>query len=206
MRRALVLVAAVAGAAAIGLTSAGKALAYGNADNPVAQVAISLNCDSAVYCPDIIGGGEGGLWIWAEIDDPNHTGGLSGTTDFTFAGCGHLVGGGGPHSSGGGGGHGEGTWQRYDSILDVLAAFGSNPNFIPAAVALTPDGQHLDVTMPYYVLDLGSTEGPSFFAVPAEYGHYDVSGLQIANVDPSNDFAVTLLQAPGVSGQTQVAP
>src|SRR5919204_4883684 len=94
-----------------GVLSAGgmtSAFAYGKADNPVAQVEISGNCTNASVCPGLGFFGTGGVWIWAELDAA-YPGADHGTSDYTFAGCGHTVGGGG---AGGGGGHGsDGTWQ-----------------------------------------------------------------------------------------------
>ncbi|HET7338146.1 MAG TPA: hypothetical protein VFK22_01245 [Candidatus Dormibacteraeota bacterium] len=77
-------VLAAAGAAASGTTG----LAYGAADQPVAQVEVSANCDnpSFPFCANVVG--TGGIWFWVELD-ANHTGDLSG------ADCGHTIGGGG---------------------------------------------------------------------------------------------------------------
>jgi hypothetical protein len=69
--------------AAAGATTGGVT-AYGRADNPLAQIEYSENCDNLQLC----GGGGGGVWIWIEIDG----GPLSGTADVAGAGCFHQPG------------------------------------------------------------------------------------------------------------------
>jgi hypothetical protein len=178
--RKLVLALAVAGAAAGSLVFAGSAAAYGAADHPVAEVEISGNCDNTSYC-DTAFGGTGGLWIWAELDG----GPTSGTTDFTFAGCGHTVGGAGPHSAGAGGGPGTGTWKTAPNLFAALA-----DGAFPLDVAVS-NGAPTDV--PYYEINLG---GGFVAAAPVPVGHYSASGLSFVFGPPP----------PGVSFQTQVAP
>src|SRR6266571_2335894 len=58
--------------------SAPAANAYGPA--AVYQIGISENCNN----PSLCGGGGGGFWGWAEVDNDN-------TVDAQFADCGHLV-------------------------------------------------------------------------------------------------------------------
>jgi hypothetical protein len=213
MRRRLafigIMAALVTGAGVVGTE---PAFAYGNTDNPVAQVEISLNCMNTTICPAITGGGEGGFWIWAELDNNTGAGGMAGTSDFTFSGCGHTVGAAGPGQQGGGGFKGEGTWTKYPSFLAVLQEFNFDfTNLFPAAIALTPDGQYIDGSVPYYVIAIPDPHagGTTYFMVPAVYGHYNVSGIQIVPGTPtqSGDVPVTsLLTAPGISAQTQVAP
>lgn len=177
--RKLVALMTVCGAAVGSLVFAASAAAYGAADHPVAEVEISGNCDNASYC-DTAFGGTGGLWIWAELDG----GPTSGTTDFTFAGCGHTVGGGGRGSAGAGGGPGTGTWHIAPSLF---AALGDGA--FPLDVAVS-NGAPADV--PYYVINLGGF----LAAAPVPVGHYSVPGLSFI-------FGPT---PPGVNFQTQVAP
>ncbi len=169
MRKALVLCALVAAFAAItGFTSAGKALAYGKADQPLAQLTLSANCDNPSFplCfppqPDGSGGvGLGGIWAWIEVD-------AGGTGDMTGAGCGHTVGGGGRGSAGAGPlGPSDITWEimSADQIPQGFFVLGNDPN-----------GR-------YYVIN---ELGP--FAFPVTTGHYSVQlapGVQIqATVAP----------------------
>jgi hypothetical protein len=192
MRKAVLLVSLVAAAAvAAGVFGTGKAFAYGHADQPVAQVEVSGNCNNASWCNQNFGG-TGGFWIWAELDNSDHS------VDATFAGCGHTVGGGGPGSAGAGGGPVTGSWTLASNIFD---AFAINPDVFPLGLAIAPDGS-LDLTAPYYVITLHSSgpEGDFVFAVPEQVGHYNYSGVQyMGNVLPG-----TIV--PGVDYQTQVAP
>lgn len=175
------------GVAASGTTGA---LAYGAADQPLAQVEISGNCNNATLCPDLIGE-EGGLWIWAELDqtpDPNMPG--WNTTDYTISGCGHTVGAGGPGLAGAGGGPGQGDWRLVSSVLVAV-----NDGFLPMDLQVT-DGS-VDFNTPYYEILLN--DGPPV-AVPATQGHYSVAGL---TYDPETGAMSTY---PGISFQTEVAP
>jgi hypothetical protein len=189
----LVVVVAAAFAAAFGAWGAGSALAYGSQDGPLAQVEISFNCTSPT--PGVCAlFGTGGLWIWAEVDSANNTN----TLDYTLAGCGHTVGGGGPGSAGGSGSPGTGTWQSYASFGIAMGAANTdatNTNGVafPAAVALDSNNQP---TGSYYVLAMQDPVlGDLFVVVPTEPGHYNVSGLQLMGIF-----------GPGVNTQTQVAP
>jgi hypothetical protein len=185
---------AIAALLAGGIVAAGatSASAYGKADNPVAQVEVSGNCNNASVCPSLIGG-TGGIWIWAELDAA-YPGASSGTSDYTFAGCGHTVGGaGGPGGAGGGGGPGtDGTWQVVGS---VFAAAGDG--FLPIDVAVDKSGTVLP-TVPYYEITLpaGDPIHPFTFAVPVPVGHYSAPGVLYP------DFS----KIRGVNFQTQVAP
>jgi hypothetical protein len=193
LMRRLCFVAPVAAAAVAVLTvgSATPALAYGSADNPVAQVEISGNCTNASVCPDLIGD-TGGVWIWAELDAA-HVGDTSGTVDYTFAGCGHTVGGiGGPGGAGGGGATAsDGTWGEADSVFTAVS-----DGFLPIDVAIDKYGNPLPV--PYYEITLpaGDPNDPFLVAVPMPVGHYSAPGLLYP------DFS----KIPGVNFQTQVAP
>jgi hypothetical protein len=191
-RKGLVLVVLVAALiVAAGVLGSGRALAYGHADQPVAQVEVSGNCTNASWCNANFDG-TGGLWIWAELDADH-------SVDGTFAGCGHTVGGaGGPGGAGGGGGPVSGDWQLASNIFDT---FNVNPDVFPIALALNSDGS-LNLNVPYYVITLhsGGPEGDFPFAVPAKLGHYNYSGLQFINGIPAGT------KIPGLNFQTQVAP
>jgi hypothetical protein len=185
MRKLVLLVTALCVVA--GLVGTGRALAYGHADQPVAQVEVSGNCNNASFCNANFGG-TGGVWIWAELDG-------DGSVDATFAGCGHTVGGsGGPGGAGGGGGPASGTWTLASNIFDAV----SDPNVFPVGLALNSDGS-LNTSVPYYVITL-DVGGPFEIAVPAQVGHYNYSGLQFINGIPPGT------KIPGVNFQTQVAP
>jgi hypothetical protein len=97
MRRAIVMVAALAAAAAMAAGFASPAGAYGGgASHDMWQVGLSFNCNNPSYC----GADElGGFWGWAEFDRYSD-GSITG--DAEFAGCGHTTGGGGPGSAGAG--------------------------------------------------------------------------------------------------------
>jgi hypothetical protein len=169
MRRVVLLVAVSAAAAAIvGSVGSGKAFAYGKADQPLAQLTLSANCDNPSFplCfppgPNGTGGvGLGGIWAWVEID-------TGGTGDMTGAGCGHTQGGGGPGSAGAGPlGPTSITWEQVsgNQIPPGFFVLGNDPN-----------GQY------YIVNELGP------FAFPVTTGHYSVRlapGVQIqATVAP----------------------
>jgi hypothetical protein len=179
----LVVVVAAAFAAAFGAWGAGSALAYGSQDGPLAQVEISFNCTNPTLCVPALGF-TGGLWIWAEVDSGN-------SLDYTLSGCGHTVGGGGPGSAGGGGGPATGSWQEYSSFGAAMG--NATGTVVPAAVALDAGGHP---TGSYYVLAMHDPVlGALSVIVPAEPGHYNVSGLQLQDVS-----------GPGVNTQTQIAP
>jgi hypothetical protein len=178
MRKSLLLVALTAALLAVtGAWGSGKALAYGHADQPLAQVEISANCNNPSYelCQQV---GLGGVWAWAEVDNTGD--GTSGTMDFTLSECGHTIGGGGPGSAGAGGGPGEGNWYLVDSLADIPDLGGMPfPFFDPS--------KSYDA---YYVLDFfpGSGEDDFIAVVPAAQGHYGFRPVHGATI------------------QTQVAP
>lgn len=164
--------------------SATAAFAYGSADQPIAQVELSGNCNnpSVPLCaPQDQGGvGLGGVWAWAELDSTG-TNPTSGTMDATFAGCGHVLGKSSPGTAGAGGGPDPfGVWQQYPSLGDALTA---NPMAFPFYDTTAYDGS-------VYLMDFFPGTGSDDFVVvvPTEQGHYS--------------FA----PAPGVTLQTQVAP
>lgn len=163
MRRVLLLVAVCAALAAIiGSVGSGKAFAYGKADQPLAQITLSANCDNASFwlCqPDAVG--LGGIWAWVEVD-------ANGTGDMTGAECGHTQGGGGRGSAGAGPlGPTDITWEKVSSsqIPSGFFVLGTDPND------------------QYYIVN---ELGPFAFAVTN--GHYSLrlaTGVQIqATVAP----------------------
>jgi hypothetical protein len=162
------------------LGSAGKAFAYGTADQPIAQVEISGNCDNPSFplcAPPPDGVGLGGVWVWSELDT---SGGVvtSGTMDATVTFCGHVIGGGGPGSAGAGGGPVRGgTWSTISSLAD--APPGAFPFYDPSKY-----------TGSLRVLDFFPGTGSDDFiaVVPAQVGHYSLQPVH------------------GVTIQTQVAP
>jgi hypothetical protein len=81
----VVTLSAILVLSSFGLT-AGTVFAYGHADQPLAQLAISGNCDNPdfAFCSDVVG--LGGIWLWIEID-------ADGTADVAGAVCGHSRGG-----------------------------------------------------------------------------------------------------------------
>lgn len=187
MRKALLLVLFAAGFAAIaGFTSAGKALAYGHADQPVAQVEISGNCDnpSFFFCSNVVG--VGGVWAWAELDNvPSDTVPGWNEMDATATFCGHTQGGGGPGSAGGGGGPDPiGVWKEFSSLAAAESATGG-----PAEPILFLGGGN-PYTGAVYVLDFFPGSGSDDFVpvVPVAQGHYSAHPVS------------------GVSLQVQVAP
>jgi hypothetical protein len=66
--------------------SSGSVFAYGRADQPLAQLEISGNCDNPSFflCSNVVG--VGGVWLWIEIN-------ADGTADVAGSKCGHNVGG-----------------------------------------------------------------------------------------------------------------
>lgn len=120
LRALLVAGTLAASSAAI---SATNVLAYGHADQPLAQVEVSGNCDnpSFFFCSNVVG--VGGIWLWIEID-------ADGTAEVRGAECGHTVGGpaGGAHAI-----RGEFDW-------------------ISAVIPPSPQLQVKDPTNTYYVL------------------------------------------------------
>jgi hypothetical protein len=138
------LLTAMLAAASLGATAPGAA-AYGKADQPLAQVEFSGNCDNSTYflCADVVG--VGGLWTWTEVD-------TGGTADFTGAGCGHVIGGiGGPGGAGGGPFKGTASWQYSTGVPSGAIAFWADPGNT------------------YYLVAYPSGE---VFAYPVTIGHY----------------------------------
>lgn len=129
---------AVAGVGA----SASGAAAYGAADQPLAQIEFSGNCnnpDFPLCAPPPAGFGLGGIWLWIEIDEGN-------TGDVAGAGCGHVRG------VGGGAGPivGDITWFKA-TLPPGASPFGTDP------------------TNTYYIVVLGPGEA---FPFPVTVGHY----------------------------------
>ncbi len=142
--------AAFLAALSVGASTAGVA-AYGAADQPLAQVELSANCNNPSFplcAPPPAGVGTGGIWLWIEIDSDH-------TADFAGAGCGHTVGGiGGPGGAGAGGIRGTTTWSYATSAQAQAAGaffFGVDPND------------------EYYLVDFGPD---GLFAFPTTRGHY----------------------------------
>lgn len=137
----------------------GQALAYGSADQPLAQIEFSGNCNnpSFPFCaPPPAGVGTGGLWFWVEID-------AGGTGDLSGAVCGHTIGGvGGPGGAGAGSIRSDITWHYSTGVPAGVESFATDPG------------------NQYYVVDLAAI-GESF-AFPVTQGHYSfhpVNGVAI---------------------------
>ena len=136
-----VLVASTLALAGLGATT-GVAAAYGKADQPLAQIEFSGNCnnpDFPLCAPPPDGVGLGGIWLWIEIDS-------GGTGDIAGAGCGHDRAG----SGGAGSIRGEITW--WGSVGPQGEAFVADPNNL------------------YYNASLGDGGPPLSF--PQTVGHY----------------------------------
>ena len=109
-------------AGALAIVSLGAAAApvgaYGRADQPLAQIEFSANCNNPSFplcAPPPNGFGLGGVWFWIEID-------ANGTGDIAGAGCGHDRAG----SGGAGPIRGEITWWPTDGPQGE--AFVLDPN------------------------------------------------------------------------------
>lgn len=155
---------------AIGGSSVGVS-AYGQADQPLAQITFSGNCDNPSFfaCqPSFFG--TGGFWAWVEIDS-------NGTADFTAAGCGHVVGGvGGAGGAGGGGFHGTAPWAPFSGSASALMS-----TFPGVFVPLGP-GSTFPASGNWYVVPaLG-------IAVPTSDGHY--------SWQPTNGVSLQVQVAP----------
>lgn len=147
----IVRVALIAGllvVASMGFGASGAA-AYGHADQPLAQIELSLNCNNPDFpgCqPPPVGFGLGGVWLWIEID-------ANGTADVAGSVCGHTLGG------GGGGGarsiRGEFEWSF-------------SPTPVGGVLFLDPNG--------YYVVDLEPAL-ESALSLPITRGHYSAHPL-----------------------------
>jgi hypothetical protein len=138
----LLLVAGALAIVSLGASTGGVA-AYGKADQPLAQIEFSANCnnpDFPLCAPPPDGFGLGGVWLWIEIDGVNQTGDIAG------AGCGHVRGGGG----GAGSIRGDITW--WGSTGPQGLAFAIDPNDL------------------YYNVVLGDGGPPISF--PQTVGHY----------------------------------
>ena len=136
------LAAVLLAVATLGASSGGVA-AYGRAEQPLAQIEFSANCnnpDFPLCFPPPNGFGLGGVWFWIEIDN-NPTG----TGDIAGAGCGHIRG------VGGGAGpiRGEITWTGGAATGEVFF--------------VDPNNKYYNVTLP------GSPVALSF---PQTQGHY----------------------------------
>ena len=83
MARAGVFGAAMA-IASLGMTASGVA-AYGAADQPLAQIEFSANCNNPAYplCSHVFG--VGGIWVWIEVD-------AGGSGDIAGSQCGRGAG------------------------------------------------------------------------------------------------------------------
>jgi hypothetical protein len=122
--------------------STGSVAAYGHADQPLAQIELSLNCNNPDFpgCqPPPVGFGLGGVWLWIEID-------AIGTADVAGAVCGHVRGEGGGASS-------------IRGVFD----WSFSPTPVGGILFADPNG--------YYVVDFGSVLG-SKVSLPVTQGHY----------------------------------
>jgi hypothetical protein len=141
LRLRVLLAAGALAAATMGAATAG-ALAYGKADQPLAQIEFSANCTNPSFplcAPPPAGFGLGGVWLWIEID-------AGGSGDIAGAGCGHDragTGGAGPI-------RGEISW--WGSVGAQGLAFAVDPNDL------------------YYNISLGDGGPPLSF--PQTVGHY----------------------------------
>ncbi len=112
--------------ASIGVSWSGV-LAYGHADQPLAQIEFSLNCNNPGFplcfppppAPPPNGFGLGGVWVWIEID-------AAGTGDVAGAGCGHIRGVGGGASPI----LGDITWTSFtgDPLAAGILSFAVDPH------------------------------------------------------------------------------
>ena len=148
LRRLAVIAVACVAVAAAGMTSAPRALAYGHAAQPLAQLTFSQNCVN----PDICGadGAKGGFgqWGWIEIDN-------YGFGDAAGAGCGHLQG----FGAGAGGGPGPITWE-----------YGTAETL--------PYGFQIVATDPYDSYYVVNQFGLAFPTTPGHYSQMDAPGIQ----------------------------
>jgi hypothetical protein len=124
--------------ATIGFTAGGVA-AYGRADQPLAQVEFSGNCDnpSFAFCQQV---GVGGIWLWIEID-ANHTADIRGSQ------CGHGAGGSGASPI-----RADGVTWWWSATPEGTPAV-LNPNLDPNGyynLALGPETLSFDVTQGHY--------------------------------------------------------
>jgi hypothetical protein len=144
------LAASLLAVATLGASSGGVA-AYGRADQPLAQIEFSANCNNPAFplCfPPPNGFGLGGVWFWIEID-------ANGTGDIAGAGCGHDRAG----SGGAGPITGEISWTGG-------AATGE-------AFFVDPNGKYYNVTLP------GSPVALSFPQTQGHYSFRPAPGVTI---------------------------
>jgi hypothetical protein len=144
-RRIFSLFVALGLAGSLLAVTAGGVAAYGKADQPLAQLEISGNCDNPdnSFCTDVVG--VGGIWLWIEID-------ANGTGDVAGAVCGHTVGGprGGAQSI-----HGDVSWDYVDGATAAQYGFA-----FPTII---------DPNDTYYLVWF---DGEPLFATPVTQGHY----------------------------------
>jgi hypothetical protein len=140
------LIAGLSAVASMGFGTGGAA-AYGHADQPLAQIELSLNCNNPDFpgCqPPPVGFGLGGVWLWIEID-------AGGTADVAGSVCGHVLGEGGrAHSI-----RGEFDWSF-------------SPTPAGGILFTDPNG--------YYVVDFGPVLGGPV-SLPVTQGHYSAHPL-----------------------------
>jgi hypothetical protein len=143
----MALLAGSLAVASVGFTAGGVA-AYGAADQPLAQVEFSGNCNDASFslCQQV---GLGGIWLWIEFDADH-------TADVAGAGCGHLPGFGG----------GAGPIR----VNGVPWWWSATPQGLPAALVpnLDPNG--------YYNIALGP-ETLSFQVTQGHYAAHPVPAV-----------------------------
>jgi len=129
--------------------STSSVAAYGRADQPLAQIELSANCNNPGYplCQAV---GLGGIWFWIEIDS-------GGSGDIAGAGCGHIRG------VGGGAGPivGDITWTKSVGVPAGAFAFGVDPSNT------------------YYVVPLGPQEVFAFPVTAGHYSFHPVPGVAI---------------------------
>lgn len=122
------LAAGVLAAVALGATTGGAA-AYGRADQPLAQIEFSGNCNNPSYAlcaPAPYGFGLGGIWLWIEVD-------AGGTGDVSGAGCQH------DRAGQGGAGPIKGEIRWWGSVGPEGVAFFVDPNNLYYNIVI-PDG------------------------------------------------------------------
>ena len=158
MRRTLVLLAALAGAAVLAGGLSSSAGAYGGgATHDMWQIGLSFNCNNPTFCGQDLGG----FWGWAEFD--RYANGTI-TGDAEFAGCGHTTGGGGPGSAGAG----------HVSVDITAAHIGSGgPDDPPGVHVFYVD--HNVVTFTFQGHTFRQVDDPEFLGdsgMPSDAGHY----------------------------------
>lgn len=133
-----------------------SAAAYGAADQPLAQIEVSVNCNNpdAAFCEGEAGGG----WFWIEVDE-------GGTGDIAGAFCGHTIGGiGGPGGAGAIGVRGDIEWS-YSNMADGLAA--------GAELAAEDPGDS------YYLVTVPDGELVLFPTTPGHYSYHPDPGVAL---------------------------